>query len=153
MLWDTWTCCPTNSCNPIILTFTSTLSDTHISTSGPILSLLDNIHYILHPYISALKNGSHSFSWLELITSSSLQQFFLYPPVAATYLSTQTIPSFNNMHQTHTRCLALGYMTEIQGQCYIGIVSVLRALIYGDTNKNQVEERKKIITILLDLVR
>lgn len=46
-------------------------------------------------------------------------------------------------------------MTEIQGQYYIGVVSVLRALIYEGTNKKikSKKERKKIITTSLDFVR
>lgn len=34
-------------------------------------------------------------------------------------------------------------MTEIQGQYYRGMVSVLRALTYGATNKSQVKQRKE----------
>ena len=128
--WEARTCCWTNSGDFILLT-ASTSNDAQISTCIHILSSLDKSNCLLHPWISGLMSASNSSSWFKLINFYASQFFFLYFLVASPCLKTRTTPSFNNTDQRPTRCLPLGYMTEIQGQYYIGMDCGLGELIYG----------------------
>ena len=100
-------------------------------------------------------NTSNSSSWFKLINFYASQLFFLYSLVASPCLKTQTSPSFNNIDQRPSRCPPLGYMTQIQGQYYIGMHSDLRALKHGAlrTKVKLKKEWKKISTTLCDIVK